>query len=285
MADWSIDGRTCLVTGANTGIGRVTALELARRGARVVLAGRSLDRTRPVIREIRAIEGALEPCFLELDLGDLSSVRRAAQKFSDDGTPLHVLVNNAGLAGQRGRTRDGFELAFGVNHLGPYLFTRLLLPRMLESPPARVVNLASKAHYRATGLDWGAVERPTKTMTGLREYERSKLANVLFTKSLALMLAPDRLATWSVHPGVVASDIWRRVPGPVRWFIKRSMITNEEGAEGSLWLATAPDVGAPSGTYFSRTRPKDPNPLADDAALREELWARSAAWVGLPTEA
>lgn len=282
MTTWNIDGKTVLVTGANTGIGRVTAIELARRGARVVLAGRSRERTEPVLAEMRGLTGAAEPSFIELDLADLDSVRAAAQSFLDQHGPLHVLVNNAGLAGHRGQTKDGFELTFGVNHLGPYLLTRLLLPRLLESAPARVVNVASKAHYRANGFDWAAVKQPTATITGLREYERSKLANVLFTGSLARMYPAEQLATWSVHPGVVASDIWRRVPGPVRWFMKRNMITNEEGAEGSLLLATAADPGAPSGAYFSRTRPKDPNPVALDLALQDELWRRSAAWTALP---
>lgn len=283
MSTWSVEGQTCIVTGANTGIGRVTALELARRGARLILAGRSREKTEPVLAEVRGL-GAADPAFVPLDLADLSSVRAAAARIRDDHEAPKVLVNNAGLAGHRGRTRDGFELTFGVNHLGPYLLTRLLLPRVVSCAPARIVNVASKAHYRATGFDWDAVQRSTATVTGLREYERSKLANVLFTKALARRHDPAELATWSVHPGVVASDIWRRVPGPVRWFMKRNMISNEEGAEGSILLATAADVGAPSGSYFSRTRPKDPNPISDDVALQEELWRRSAEWVDLPPD-
>lgn len=282
MAKWSVLGKTVLVTGANTGIGRVTAVELARRGARVVLAGRSRDRTEPALAEIRGISGVPEPEFIALDLADLDAVRSAAWTFLERQGPLDVLINNAGLAGNRGQTKDGFEVAFGVNHLGPYLLTRLLLPRLLESAPARVLNVASKAHYRATGFDWDALTRSTATITGLREYERSKLANVLFTKSLARAFEPTEIATWSVHPGVVASDIWRRVPAPVRWFMKRNMITNEEGAQGSLLLATAEDPGAPSGAYFSRTQPKAPNPIVDDEDLQDELWNRSASWVGLP---
>jgi len=280
VSRWSIAGRTCVVTGANTGIGRVTALELAKMGARVVLAGRSRPRTEPVLEEIRRARGP-EPGFVELDLADLASVRRGAEAILSEHADLSVLVNNAGLAGHRGQTKDGFELTFGVNHLGPYLFTRLLLSRMVDNGACRIVNVASKAHYRASGFDWDALERTTATVTGLREYERSKLANVLFTKYLARHFEPERLSTWSVHPGVVASDIWRRVPSPVRWFMKRNMISNEEGAEGSILLASASDVEAPSGSYFSRTRPKDPNPLADDVALQDELWRRSATWVGL----
>lgn len=144
-------GKVVLVTGANTGIGRVSAETLARRGAKVFLACRSEEKTRPVIEGIRASGGAAE--FLSLDLADLASVRRAARHFAT-GEALHVLLNNAGLAGLQGLTRDGFEVAFGTNHLGHFLLTMLLLPRLRETAPARIVNVASTAHYQAKGLDF-----------------------------------------------------------------------------------------------------------------------------------
>src|SRR5262245_37527212 len=166
--DRDLAGKTFLVTGANTGIGRVTAETLARRGGKVFLACRSEDKTRPVLDAIRAAGGEAE--FLALDLGSLASVRASAKAFLDRGEPLHVLINNAGLAGVRGLTKDGFELIFGTNHLGPFLFTTLLLPRLRESAPARIVNVSSKAHYEAKGIDWDVLRKPTATITGLREY-------------------------------------------------------------------------------------------------------------------
>lgn len=229
------------------------------------------------MKELRALGS--EPEFIRLDLGSLASVREAAEGWISKNNPLDILINNAGLAGHRGQTKDGFELTFGVNHLGPYLFTRLLIPHL--KPNARIINLGSKAHYRAKGFDWPALERSTATLTGLREYERSKLANHLFTRALIRRLPSEKAWVYTVHPGVVASDIWRRVPQPFRWLMMRNMITNEEGAEGPLLLTTA---NAENGAYYSRTKPKDPNPVSLDETLQDELWSRSARWTGVPNE-
>ena len=152
-----LDLRTVLVTGANTGIGRATARVLAARGAKVFFACRSEAKTKLVIDEISAQTGNTDLEFLPLDLGDLSSVRACASAFLSAGEPLHVLINNAGLAGQRGITVSGFELAFGTNYVGPFLFTSLLLDQLRDSAPARIVNVASGAHYSATGIDFVAV--------------------------------------------------------------------------------------------------------------------------------
>lgn len=270
-----------VVTGANTGIGRVTAMELARRGYEVVLACRNEERTKPVLDAL-AREGRTAR-FVALDLGDLGSVRTSAQRLLDAEPRLDVLVNNAGLAGQRGETVDGFELAFGVNHVGPFLWTRLLLPKVLESKDGRVINVSSKAHYRAPGIDYTRVRGRTRSMTGLVEYAHSKLANVLFTQELAERHPADQLLTFAVHPGVVASDIWRRIPGPVRWWMKRGMISNEEGAQGSLHLATAAQLNAHHGAYFDQTQTKTPNRVTEDANHRRTLWERTSDWTELPS--
>ena len=275
--------KTFIVTGANTGIGRITARELARGGAHVILACRSEAKTAQVIDEIkREVPGAkLE--YLHLDLGDLASVRACAEAIRARGTPIHGLINNAGLAGARGLTKDGFELTFGTNHLGHYLFTRLLLDRLKEAGTARIVNVASKSHYRARGIDWDSVKQPTKTVTGMREYEQSKLSNVLFTKELARRLAGTGVTTYAVHPGVVATDVWRRVPGMLRWAIKKFMISPEQGAEASLRCATAPELAAQTGRYYDvGGKETTPNRVADDAELAALLWARSAEWTGVP---
>jgi NAD(P)-dependent dehydrogenase (short-subunit alcohol dehydrogenase family) len=270
-----LEGKTFLVTGANTGIGRVTALELARRGGRVWLACRSEDKTRPVLDEIRAETGR-EARFVALDLSDLASVRRAARTLLDSGEPLDVLVNNAGMAGKRGATKDGFETTFGVNHLGHFLLTSLLLARLRQRPDARVVNVSSKAHHDAKAIDFGALRRPTETTTGLREYAVSKLCNVLFTRELARR--EQAVRAYSLHPGVVASDVWRNVPAPARVIMKLFMISNEEGAKTTLHCATSPDVLAQSGRYFDRCREARTGGLASDDALAEKLWKTSEEW-------
>jgi dehydrogenase/reductase SDR family protein 13 len=275
-------GKVYIVTGANTGIGRVTAEELARRGGHLFLAGRSEARTAPVIEEIRRDTGNENVEFLPLDLADPASVRAAAEAFLARGLPLHGLVNNAGLAGQRGLTKDGFELGFGTNHLGPFLFTLLLVDRLKKSAPSRIVNVASRAHYKAREIDWEALRRPTASTGGLGEYSVSKLANVLFTKELARRLDGTGVTTYALHPGVVATDIWRELPWGLRHLAKLFMISPEEGARTTLHCATSPEASAESGLYYDRCKAIHPSRTAQDPALAAELWRRSVEWTGAP---
>jgi len=272
-------GKTILITGANTGIGRATALALGARGAGLYLACRSATRTQPVIDALRARGSAAE--FLELDLADLASVRRCADAVLDRVERLDVLLNNAGLAGQRGRTKDGFELAFGVTHLGHFLLTELLLDRLIASAPSRIVNVSSRSHYSAKSIDWEALQKPTASITGLPEYGVSKLCNVLHAKDLAKRLEGRGVTTYSVHPGTIASDVWRRVPWPVRPLLKLFLKSTAHGALTSIHCATSPEVAAESGLYYDDCRVKRPNRLALDVDLAVELRERSQAWSGL----
>ena len=275
----ALQGRVALITGANTGIGLVTARELAARGAHVFMACRSAARAQAALDSIAAGASGAKPEALALDLGDFESVRRCAQTFLARDLPLHLLINNAGLAGARGSTSSGFELAFGVNHMGHFLLTQLLLERIKAAAPARIVTVASKAHYRAQGIDWNAVREPTATRSGFPEYGVSKLANVLFSAELGRRLAGSDVTTYALHPGVVASDIWRKVPWPLRSLMKLAMITTEEGARTTLHCATAPELRHSSGLYYDSCRPKEPSRLAHDTALAAELWQRSEGWV------
>lgn len=277
-------GKTFVITGANTGIGAATARELARRGGRVVLACRSKGKTDPVLATITRESGAEAARFVSLDLGDLSSVRSAARELLSTEPRIDVLLNNAGVAGQRGFTKDGFELSFGTNHLGHYLLTRLLLERLEQSAKSRIVNVSSKAHYRARGIDFAAVRRPTKSITGLPEYAVSKLANVLFTRELARRLEGKGVTTYAVHPGVIASDAWRRMPWPIRPAIKLAMKSVEEGAQTSIHCATSAVVAEVSGRYWDDCTERRPSRVARDDALARELWEKSAQWVGLPAD-
>ncbi len=272
-------GRVALITGANTGIGRATARERASQGARVFIACRSAVRAQPVIDEIRTATGQTAVEGLTLDLSDFASIRVCAATFLALDLPLHLLINNAGLAGTRGMTSSGFEMAFGVNHLGHFLLTQLLLERIRQSAPARIVTVASRAHYRSTGIDWDALRQPTRAVTGFPEYATSKLANVLFSTELGRQLAGSGVTTYSLHPGVVASDVWRAVPWPLRWLIKLRMISTEEGALTTLHCSTAAGVASETGLYYDQCRVKTPSALAQDRKLAAELWARSEAWV------
>ena len=278
-----LEGKTFIVTGATSGIGKITARELAKLGAHVILACRSVAKAQPIVDELVRETGNSKLEAVELDLGDLDSVRRCAEQLNARGIPIHGLINNAGLAGSRGTTKDGFEIQFGTNHLGHYLFTRLLLDRIKASGPARIVNVASHSHYSVKQIDWTALREKTKTPTALKEYGVSKLANVLFTKELARRLEGSNVTTYALHPGVVATDVWRKVPAPVRWVMKRFMITPEQGAQSTLRCATAPELATETGRYYDeKGREKKPNHLADDVALAGELWMKSAEWTGLP---
>ena len=275
-----LSGRTFLVTGGNTGIGRATALGLAQRGGRVYIACRSVPKGEEAASDIRASTGNDSVWVLPLDLADLDSVRSCALEFLARGEPLHVLVNNAGLGGARGVTRQGFELMFGVNHLGHFLLTNALLGLLADSAPARVVNVSSDAHYQAKGVDFDALRRPARGITGLGEYAVSKLCNVLFTQELARRTTGTGITTYALHPGVVASDIWRRVPWPVRPILTRRMLSVTEGAQTSLYCATSPDLADVSGRFYEKCAERAPSPVAT-AELGRVLWEHSEEWTGL----
>jgi dehydrogenase/reductase SDR family protein 13 len=278
MADTDLTGRTFLVTGANSGLGRATVEALARRGGNVVLAGRSEERTRPVVEAIRTLQPAGDISFLQVDVADLGSVHRAADAVLASGRPLDVLINNAGIAGTYALSPDGFDLTYATNHIGPFLLTQRLLPRLLEAPQGRIVNVSSVAHLRVSEIDWAALDRRgAPVRSGFPAYALSKLMNVLHAKELARRLAGTPVTTYALHPGGVASNVWRALPGPVQWLLKLVLLSSEEGARTQVHCATAPELASTTGRYFEKLRQARCNPLADDPALARELWARTAA--------
>lgn len=271
-----LTGRTFLITGANTGIGLATAQELAERGGRVHLACRSRQKGAAAAAQIASATGSDQVGVLQLDLADLASVRACAQAFLALGEPLHVLINNAGVGGTPGLTRDGFELVFGVNHLGHFALTMALLDQLTESK-ARIVNVASDAHYQAPGIDFDRLRRRTRGITGMPEYAVSKLCNVLFTQELARRVGGTGVTSYALHPGVVASDIWRRVPRLVRPLVTRRMLTIEQGARTSLYCATAPESALVSGAYYDDCAERAASPVAT-LELAGLLWQHSQEW-------
>ena len=281
-----VSGKTVLVTGATAGIGRATAVALCARGARVHLACRTEAKARPLRDALQRQHGVRAAAFLPLDLADLASVRAAAQRFLDSGEQLHVLVNNAGVAGVRGLTNDGFELTFGTNHLGHFLLTRLLLARLVESAPARIVHVSSNSHRFARGIPFGRLRKKTSLLV-ISEYGVSKLANNLFSAELARRLEGTGVTSYAVHPGVVMSDIWKPVPVWARplWFRLRGMVTNEQGASTSIYCATSPAVAAESGRYYAREREARQSSASQDPALARELWEWSERACGLTADA
>jgi dehydrogenase/reductase SDR family protein 13 len=273
---------TFFVTGANSGIGRALVEALAARGegggATIVLATRSEERTRPVLNELRSRYPDARAQWVHLDVSDLTSVRRAAGAFLATKQPIDVLVNNAGIAGTRRLSKDGFDVTYATNHIGPFLLTNILLPRLRESPQGRVVNVASNAHMVVRQIDWSVLDRRTAPKrSGFKDYAVTKLMNVWHAKELARRLSGTRVTAYSLHPGAVASNIWRAVPWPLRSVMKLFMLSNEEGARTPLYCATAPELSATSGRYYYRGREAKTSPLAQDAALARELWTRTEA--------
>jgi len=274
-------GRTFLVTGANSGIGRAMVEALAAGGGNVVLAARSEERTRPVLEGLRAARPAGTVELLLVDVSDLTSVRRAAESFLASGRTLDVLVNNAGVAGTQALSADGFDLTYATNHIGPFHLTNLLLPALQRAPQGRVVNVSSVAHLSAKGIDWPVLERRTSPKRSrFRDYAVTKLMNVLHARELSRRLAGTRVTTYALHPGGVASNIWRSVAQPLRWLIGLFLVSNEEGAKTQLWCATAPELASETGRYYDKCREARSNPLANDQALARELWARTEAAIG-----
>lgn len=277
MAD--LDGTTVVITGASSGIGAATARALAAQGAKVLLACRTESRAAPVLDELAAA-GTPALGVVPIDLGDLDAVRGAADAIAERLPRFDVLINNAGLGATRGLTASGFELAFGTNHVGHFLLTTRLLDALGDGAPRRVVTVASKSHYQAKGIDFDAVRRPSRSMTGMPEYAVSKLANVLFSQELARRVAGRGIHTYVLHPGVIASEIWRSVPRPMRFVMTRFMKSPDEGARTSVYCAGSPDVADDTGRYYTDCAVKEPNAAAPPE-LAAELWRRSEEWVAV----
>ncbi|MCU0696537.1 MAG: SDR family NAD(P)-dependent oxidoreductase [Myxococcaceae bacterium] len=268
---------TMLVTGANTGIGLATATGLARRGAKVLFAGRSREKTLAAIEQVRRATGNDDLHFVELDLANLEQVRACATTLKASEPRLDVLVLNAGLVRVRALTAQGFETTFGVNHLGHMLLTLLLEPLLVNAAPARVVVVASRAHERTNRpIDYETLRRPTATYSGWREYQQSKLANMLFAFELARRWKNERINVYALHPGVIASDIWRAAPTPLRQLGMLFMRTPEEGARASLHCATSDAAAGETGRYYDEDGShRRPSPLALDEAAQATPWAYS----------
>ncbi len=276
----SMAGKSCVVTGATSGIGLVTARELARRGARVIVVGRSPERAAEAVALIRRETGGEQVGALTADLSCHAEIRRLAQAIREQIPRLDVLVNNAGgIFLERLESPDGVEMTFALNHLSYFHLTNLLLPVMVA--PARIVNVASDAH-RGVTLDFEDLEGK-KRFGGWRAYQRSKLANILFTAELARRLEGTGVTCNCLHPGFVRTNIFRD-PGWVGMAIRaaaRFALSPEEGARTSIYLATAPEVAGTTGGYFVKERPAVPSRAARDPAAARRLWAASLAMTGL----
>jgi NAD(P)-dependent dehydrogenase (short-subunit alcohol dehydrogenase family) len=273
-------GKTVVVTGGNSGIGKATVGALVRAGATTVLTARDPDRGAAAAAEITAQGGPGRVELAVFDLGDLSSVREGAARILDAYPRIDVLINNAGVVlSDRRETVDGFEATFAINHLGPFLLTSLLLDRLASSTPSRVINVASSAHKSARrGLNFEDLQSKGDFRT-MKVYGASKLANVLYTKELARRLAGQGVTANCCHPGVVKTG-WGH-DGDTKGLLAMGLgimghlpgfLTPEKGARTSVYLAESPKVAQVSGEYFVRCKPKRPSAAARDPEAARRLY-------------
>ena len=286
-----LEGKTVIITGANTGIGKETALHLARRGARVIMACRNLRKAEVALKEIVQKSGNDNVVAKRVDLASLKSVRDFAEDINNNEPRLDVLINNAGVMAVQTltKTQDGFETQMGVNHLGHFLLTNLLLDLLRKSAPSRVVVVSSISHWFSTrtGLNFENMNAEI-SYEPFDAYGQSKLANILFTTELARRLDGTGVTVNSLHPGAVATELGRNLPNwmhvvLIPYIYPHILKTSEQGAQTSIHLAVSEELEGVSGLYFADCKEKLPAETAQDDKAAKKLWEVSAKLVGLDT--
>lgn len=279
---YTMDKR-CLITGATSGIGKVTATDLAGRGASVVIVGRNREKSQRTVEHIRRESGNTQVEYLIADLSVQAEIHQLAEKFKEQFDRLDVLINNAGaIFFSRQETQDGLERTFALNHLGYFLLTNLLLDMIRQSAPVRVINVSSEAH-RGASIDFDDLLCEEK-FSPMRAYGQSKLANILFTYELDRRLENNNITVNALHPGFIASNFGRnagllgKIIMPVLHLFAKSP---EKGAQTSIYLATSPEVEGVSGHYFINEQPATSSEESYDSDVAARLWNMSEELTGL----
>jgi len=282
-----LDGKTVVITGANTGIGKVTALDLSKRGAKVVMLCRNVEKAEEAAEEIRkATEG--EVVVHKLDLASLASVRECAEQLGNSLEKIDILINNAGvMACPQMRTTEGFEMQIGTNHFGHFLLTNLLMPQLKKAAPtARIVNVSSLAHTRGQ-MQWDDINWKETPYNAIQAYGQSKLANILFTKELARKGEGSGVSAYALHPGVINTELGRHLQdtfGPLvmLWKVAMPFIkTPESGANTTIYCAVDESIADHNGRYYSDCKEKQPAPQAENIEDAKKLWEVSEQLVNL----
>ena len=276
-------GKVCLITGGNSGIGKATALALAKLNASVVIVSRNKDKGEATIIEIKSKSGNRNVDAMTADLSSQDSVRELAHDFKGRYKKLHVLINNAGIfLPKRIQTVDGLETTFVTNHLGHFLLTNLLLDVLKANAPSRIINITSSAH-RGTEMNFDDLQAEKK-YSGYHAYSQSKLANVLFTYQLAKRLEGTGITVNCLHPGVVRTGFGKDVTGLMSILVRVGspfMMSPEKSARATIYLATSPELEGVTGKHFSRGKEEKSSTESYDAASAERLWRLSAELVKL----
>lgn len=285
-----MSNKTVIITGSNSGIGKYTAISLCKMGAHVVMACRETAHGNEqsvfdVMKEIKELVPNAQLSFIPLDLACFESTRNFVNQFTQNHSRLDVLLNNAGVVSlDKRKTVNGFELTMGVNHLGPFLLTNLLIDVLVSTPGARVVNVASKGHAKGKIKFSGNKIRERRPYFGLATYADSKLANIYFTQELAERLREHKVTVNTLHPGGVASNIWpdsKGIIGMIRRLIVKNLKGPEQGASTSIYLCSSPEVEGVSGKYFYKKKAISPHRRAHNIEIQKRLWDVSVACTGL----
>src|SRR5450631_4906797 len=285
MPPASMSWKICIVTGANSGIGKETALGLAQMGARVVMVCRNAEKGKVALEDIRRESGSSQVDLLIADMSSQASVRALAEEIRQKCPRLDVLVNNAGgCAPAATLSVDGIEMTLATNHLGPALLTLLLLELLKASAPSRIVNVSSSEAQSPARLDMNDLQFERRKYGGIAAYRQSKLLMNTFTFELAQRLAGTGVTANCLHPGAVATNIWSaNLIGKLIIAVgKAFMLNSKQGAAVSLYLATSPEVAQVSGGYFVKSKPAKSNPLSRDPKLMAEVWLCTEKMAGLP---
>ena len=280
-----LTGKTVVLTGATSGVGRATAVGLARMGPQLILLGRNPARCDETLTEIEEKTGRTDTELIRCDLSSLAGIRSAADEILARVGAIHVLLNNAGVTMmKRTVTADGFETTFAVNHLAYFALTAHLLPMIRSSAPARIVNVASDAHRFLRGIDTDDLQNE-QSFSGMRVYGQSKTCNIHFTRELARRLDGTGISVNALHPGGVRSNLGGGDPGPLlgalRKVINLFLKSPEEGARTSIYLATDPAVEGKTGGYYVKCRESEPAAHARDETTAARLWEISEKLCGL----
>ena len=277
-----LSGKICLITGATAGIGKATALELAKRGATVVVIARSRQRGKPAQRYLREESGNDSIDLFYCDLSSLASIKQFAEAFKAKYSRLDCLINNAAIVPKnREFSLDGYEMQFAVNHLAPFFLTGELLDPLKSAPEARIVNVSSEAHQRAK-LNFHNLQSEIK-YSPFNAYGMSKLENIYFTYSLARRLQGTTVSANALHPGVIKSELIRQMPIWYEWVFNLFAKKTESGSETPLYVATSEELKGMSGKYFSAKKEIRSSAISYDEEIGERLWELSESLAGLRT--
>jgi NAD(P)-dependent dehydrogenase (short-subunit alcohol dehydrogenase family) len=271
--------KICLITGCSSGIGKFTAIELAKLGYEIVMLVRDSQKSRDAYAEIREVSGSEAVQLFYLDLASLDAIKKITDELQRKLTRIDLLINNAGIyKRQEAVSADGFEMTIAVNYLALYYLTRRLLPLVEKGENPRIINLSSELYKRGEvhlDSDFSAAK-----FDGNKAYANSKLLVIYFTKTLAKRLSASPVTVNALHPGVVGTDVFREFPTWVSKLLNFFIASPQQGAQPSLYLATSEEVADLTGRYFNKTVEKDTAPRANDEALADQIWARTEALIG-----